>query len=149
MAEHYRHPEEPFDIICPKCGHRAVFRLTAGVSPKHETPRYREGAWHAAGPEWGVCQCDRCVSRTDHLLQWPNDAYWRTSVRGLDLWGHTRAEVSAMIAYVTSAERDLTRFPEHAYFLRHVPRPLLSAKRREEVVKRLSRLLEEKTCGKA
>ena len=143
MSEPYQHPGGPFDIVCPKCGKRASFRPTPDARPRQAPPRYGDGDWHSAGPEWGVCQCDHCVSRGEHALQWPKDAYWRTSVRGYDVWAHSRAEVSALIQFVSSADRDVSRHPEHANFLRRFPRPLLSAKARDEVVKRLTKLLVE------
>lgn len=145
MSEPYHHPAGPFDIACPTCGKRATFQLTPDARPNKEPPAYRDGVWHSAGPEWGICQCDHCVSRVQHALQWPKDAYWRTSVRGCDVWAHTRAEIGALLRFVASADRDLAQHPEHAYFLRRFPRELLSAKARDEVVKRLSKLLVERT----
>jgi len=146
MPERYQHPAEPIDIVCPKCGQHATFRLAPGDAPHPAAPRMRDDAWQAASPDWGLCQCDHCVARFDHALQWPHDAYWRTSVRGYDLWAHSRAEVAALIQFVGAKDRDLFHFPEHAYFLRRFPKPLLSAKKRDEVVKHLARLLEEKTA---
>jgi len=146
MSGRYEHPAGLIDIVCPKCGRRATFRLRAAGKPR-KPPRFRPGAWQSAGPDWGVCQCDHCVSRFDHALQWPHDAFWRTSVRGYDLWAHSRAEVGALIRYVASADRDLAAESEHDYFLRKIPRALLAAKARDEVVKRLTKLLEEKTLS--
>lgn len=143
MTERYRHPTGAFDIVCPKCGKRASFQLTPDARPRQAPPRYGDGVWHSAGPEWGVCQCDRCVSRFEHALQWPKDAYWRTLVRGCDVWAHTRAEVGALIRFVGSADRNLAQDPEHAYFLRRFPRALLLAKARDDVLKRLTRLLAD------
>ena len=145
--ERYQHPTDPIDIVCPKCGKRATFQLSPAGQEHATAPQYRDDAWHSAEPDWGSCQCDHCVSRFDHALQWPHDAFWRTSVRRYDLWAHNRAEIAALIQFIAAADRDLTYYPEHAYFLRHVPKQLLSAKAREEVVKQLTKLLEEKTLN--
>lgn len=145
MTESYQHPTSPIDIVCPKCGQHAVFQLSPEGAEHEAPPQYRDDVWQAAEPEWGTCQCDHCVSRFEHVLQWPHDAYWRTSVRRHDLWAHSRAEVAALIQFIGAKDRDLSNYPEYAYFLRHFPKPLLSAKARDEVVKHLTKLLEEKT----
>lgn len=141
IVEGYCHPQDAFDITCPKCGRCARFQLSDEVRIDKTPAKYRNNTRQMADQNWGRCQCDWCVSRFDHLLDWPADAFWQTSVGDDLLWAHTREELVLLKSFIESERHDPIAFPGHSYFLRHVPKAFLSAKRRETVIARIDRLL--------
>jgi len=92
--------------------------------------------------KWGVCTCGSCGYRAKHEFQWPEDAYYKTEVRGQMLWAWGRDEAEALRAYIASPDRKFTGIARtHFWFLRHVPKHFLEVKHRTEALKKLDRLL--------
>lgn len=89
-----------------------------------------------------MCQCDSCVSRFEHELDWPCDALWKTSVGNDLLWAHTRDELVALRQFIETEGREPDNNSPNYYFVRHVPKVFLNVKRRSTTLARISRLLE-------
>lgn len=91
--------------------------------------------------QWGVCTCPTCGYRKKHELRWPEEAYFVCEVKGEQLWAWDRKYVQILIDYIASKER---KPKQHGsmLFLLHIPTTFLLAKNRDEVLKKLRRLLE-------
>jgi hypothetical protein len=105
--------------------------------------------------EEGLLQCLACGRQGSHILDWPEDAYFKIDYRGRALWAHTRQDTQILRDFIASKERvhrgeEMLRHDGHrwvsrwrpAQFLRFVPSHFLTAKARDRVVKLLDRLLE-------
>lgn len=166
----------PIAIRCPRCGAEARMephsRWLRGEEARAAAEAGAEGVWDgrsfvvARYPRliswkhralrwynrelWGICRCPACGYLDRHRLCWPADAYWVVSIRGRTLWAWTRAHVTALRDFVASADRSMAGLPQGiARFLRHVPTEFLLAKRRDEVVRKLDRLLARGPEGAA
>jgi hypothetical protein len=99
---------------------------------------------------WGVCLCSSCGYRKKHRLQFPEDAYYKTEIRGQILWAWNRDQLEALRIYIASTNRKFTGVAAtHFWFLRHIPKHFLLVKHRTEALKKLDRLLAPKTSRKA
>lgn len=107
-------------IHCPKCGHEAQYR----------------------GRLRGLSTCGRCGHSNEHVLRWPQDAYYAVEVDGKTLWAWTRDAAIALKAFIASDNREPSDYGEHERFLRHVPKQFLFAKHRDIAVRRLQGLLD-------
>jgi hypothetical protein len=87
----------------------------------------------------GVLKCEQCHLVAPHDLAWPDDAYYRWDVRGHTLWAWSAEHAVALRDYLASEDRDRARYGEFAGFLRELPKEFLTAKVRDEAVKRISR----------
>lgn len=79
----------------------------------------------------GIVSCARCVGRRAHTLTWPADAYYQFQLPQGLLWAWSRDGVTALIAFLESAERDPSAHGDHCFFLRHIPKAFLGAKDRK------------------
>jgi hypothetical protein len=94
----------------------------------------------------GVSQCVRCCTRTKHVLDWPNDAYFKVTTRAGELWAWNRTFLVAARNYIQSIERDLSVHGAGTFlYLRAIPKVFLLVSNRDNVIRRISRLLEEAT----
>jgi hypothetical protein len=136
----YDHPRTAFEIHCPKCGAPATFKLSATARLRNIPKHWKNSPFLNVG-NWGVCQCDACVSRFDHKLNWPADACWKVCLREGVLWGHTRGHIVALRDYITANRHNPLKH-RYPYYLQHVPKEFLAAKRRQKIVAALTHLLE-------
>jgi hypothetical protein len=88
----------------------------------------------------GLCRCGSCGYLNRHVLDWPAEAFYAVSIRGRTLWRWSRKHALALRAYVAATDR--ARVPG-ARWLSRVPRDFLAARNRDELVKKLDRLLTE------
>jgi hypothetical protein len=94
------------------------------------------------GEMWGICRCGSCGHLGKHRLNWPADAFYAASIRGRTLWAWTRSHVVALRDFVASEHRHVAGLPYGtAQWVKRVPKEILFAKNRAEVVKKLDRLL--------
>jgi hypothetical protein len=107
-------------IHCPKCGHEAEYR-----------------GWLR-----GVSTCDTCGNSNEHVLSWPEDAYYGVEVDSKILWAWTRDAAIALKEFIASDNREPRDYGGHDRFLRHIPKEFLLAKHRDIAVRRLQRLLD-------
>jgi hypothetical protein len=93
------------------------------------------------GPQnLGAILCPACGRRARHTLRWPEDAYYACTIKDQRLWAWTREQCFILKDYIASGDRD--RHGRGAFpFLLHVPAVFLKAKVRDQVVKKLGRLL--------
>lgn len=94
------------------------------------------------GEMWGICRCGACGHLGKHRLSWPADAFYAASIHGRTLWAWTRSHVVALRDFVASEHRHVAGLPYGiARWVKRVPKEILFAKNRAEVVKKLDRLL--------
>lgn len=95
---------------------------------------------------WGVCTCGTCGYRQKRRLHWPEEAYYKTEIRGEVLWAWTREQAEALRLHIAAKDRKLPRAARggHFWFLRHIPKHFLEVKNRTEALKKLDRLLTVK-----
>jgi hypothetical protein len=157
-----------YAIRCPRCGREAAFERptivhTRGDAKTAAADPSLQGRWrgktvyevlrypHLLG--WkeivrtrdmfkraGICRCGSCGYLNRHLLDWPAEAFYAVSIRGRTLWMWSREHVLSLRAYVAATDR--ARVPG-ARWLSRVPREFLAARNRDELVKKLDRLLAE------
>jgi len=158
-----------FSIRCPRCGGEATFdfpfELLNEWSEELESWRVdttveilRWGGWFvvAKHPDlfpWkepsggyrrsdqGVCYCQNCSTRFEHLLEWPSDAYFYCEVKGKLLWAWSREHVKVLKSFIQSKNRKIEDYPGYGLFLHHIPKHFMLAKNRDLVVKKLEKLL--------
>jgi hypothetical protein len=90
----------------------------------------------------GVVRCTGCHTVYVHDLDWPSDAYYQWSVRGLTFWAWSTEHARVLLEFISSAEREASRFPFYRRSLERLPQPVISAKNRDLVVRHLRRALE-------
>ena len=88
----------------------------------------------------GSVDCDQCGLRQLHQLKWPQDAYYQIEYKGQILWAFHRETANELKEYILSKDRDRTKFQWHSFLL-HVPMIFLKQNAREEIVKKLEKLL--------
>ena len=130
------------DVRCPRCGSAATFAPSAEVKLRHTPKHLKINYWQHPGT-WGVCQCDRCVSRFDHLLRWPADAWWAVAVAEGVLWAYTRAHAAALLAYIDAERRHPAARPPFYWYLFRVPKRFLASTRRRRIARALRNLLRD------
>lgn len=90
---------------------------------------------------WGICKCPKCGYLNKHKLNWPDDAYYKIVVSGKVLWGWNRKNICDLRDYFLAKDRKRWA---HWYSIRQIPTEFKLAKHRDEVVKKLEKLLREK-----
>ena len=108
---------------------------------------YSSGFWNhskylyrAHGCDWGTADCRECGLRQKHILVWPNEALYQIEFRRRTLWAFDRESALAIRDYIASMHRKQAAFKWQSLLL-HIPKQFLDAKARDEIVKRLNRLL--------
>jgi hypothetical protein len=154
-------------IRCPKCGQKAFydkpFTFLAKKKGIPETngrqlhiwggyyviekypsifawhpPRRGEGYQHGQG----VVRCTPCYIVCIHTLDWPQDAFYRWTIRGHILWAWSEDHARVLLTYLGGTERNLARFPEYSYHLRRLPKVFLTANVRQRIAKQIQAILE-------
>jgi len=110
----------------PKQSHQALYRWPGWDS------------WGTSGVR-GVVKCEHCHLIAAHDLSWPEDAYYRWEIRGHTLWAWSAEHAVALRDYLASEDRDRAAYGEFEGTLRRLPKDFLTAKVRDEAVKRISR----------
>ncbi len=88
----------------------------------------------------GAYSCQFCGVKRKHQLQWYNDAYYKTQVKGHCLWAFDRPSLLALKSYIASHDRDAFRYG-YSMFLLHIPTLFKTKKNRILVVSQLDKLL--------
>ena len=91
-------------------------------------------------PRQGVVKCPHCYLLIKHRLEWPADAYYQWDIRGVTLWAWCTEHACVLLGFLAASERDVARFP--GWGLHKLPREIISAKNRDEVVKRITATLQ-------
>lgn len=139
-----------FEDSCGGRWHGAVFYhglRGSTLSMIRDLPEgYRPEDWEHSryllrshGLDIGSVTCHACGCRKKHSLNWPDEAYFQIAYRGKVLWAFDRESATVLLDYIRSGIRQRDR--EWRAFLRHVPSHFLQKKAREEVTKKLGKLL--------
>lgn len=85
----------------------------------------------------GVVRCRECHLVGVHVLRWPADAYFQWAIRGARLWAWNAEHARVLLHYVGALQRDPRRFPFYRRSLRELPAPILAARSRELVARKV------------
>jgi len=131
--------------------HGAVFyhglrgRSSAAISDLPEG--YRVEDWDHSpylyrthGIDVGAVVCGSCGYRKKHRLSWPDEAFFQVDYKGEVLWAFDRESATELLDHIRSEDRNRERAKWRA-FLRHVPSHFLKKKARDDVSKKLRKLL--------
>jgi hypothetical protein len=91
------------------------------------------------GYDIGTVTCQGCGCRRKHALTWPADAFFQIDYKGKALWAFDRESTTVLLDYVRSESRK--RDSRWKSFLLHIPSHFLTKKAREEVTRKLERVL--------
>jgi len=130
-----------------------IHDLPEGFSAKMWRHRY----WHVTLPpelkNSGTIRCTKCLIQKKHKLNWPEDAYFKIQYKGQTLWAYDRKYALKLLNYIKSDERkkrivgykgnSQNTFISQDWFLRHIPEHFQTAKARPEIVKKLTKLLQD------
>ncbi|WP_193368082.1 hypothetical protein [Pelagibius marinus] len=124
--------------------HGAVFYHGLGGITLGEVSDLPEGCraedWHHShGLSAGSVTCHACGCRRMHTLKWPDEAYFQIDYKGKVLWAFDRESATVLLDYVRSETRQ--RDGKWKAFLLHIPSHFLKKKGREEISKKLGKLL--------
>lgn len=104
-------------------------------------PRGRTPAYMIQG-EFGVVRCPECHHVAAGPLCWPRDAYFQWEIRGVRLWAQDAEHARVLLDYVGSQLRDPWKYGgEYARSLQRLPAPVLAARNRALVVRRIAERL--------
>jgi hypothetical protein len=157
-------PFDYFEIRCPRCGGRAVWEEPfILVYPGEIPPEEREGLipWgtrlvYEKFPSvirWtppprgegyqhhqrGVVRCMACHAVMVRRLEWPKDALFQWSVRGVTLYARDDEHARVLLHYIGSTLRDPNRYGEYyRYGLQRLPREVLDGHARERLSKQIA-----------
>ncbi len=133
----------PADVQSPthNWGSYLVVELYPAIMP-WSPPSRGAGYTHSAG----VVLCPVCHLAASHKLDWPEDAFYRWDIRGNTLWACSAEHARAILAFLSSAERNENLFGPYARSLRKLPSEFLSAKVRERIAKAIRRSLPDTDC---
>ncbi|MFN8528965.1 MAG: hypothetical protein U0670_10165 [Anaerolineae bacterium] len=152
-------------IKCQHCGGRATYqnafksvRSPEGYDPAHVHPfgstyvveRFPSMiAWVVGTRSYssygrGVASCEDCRATYVVDLVLPEHLYYRWMIRGKLLYAYNRDHAVDLLDYVESTDRDLKKYGyQAALWLKRTPKEFLSAKVRDEVVKKIRKSLKE------
>ena len=101
---------------------------------------HSEYLYPSHGCDWGGVECLECGLRRKHALVWPDEALYQVEFRRNTLWAFDRESALDIRDFIASSERNRAAFKWSSLLL-HIPKEFLAAKARDEIVKRLNRLL--------
>jgi len=91
----------------------------------------------------GVVLCGVCHHAGKHRLNWPADALFGWSIRGVPLWAHDREHARVLLHYIGGALRDPLRHPRYARSLRKLPATIIAARNRERITRKIQGTLRD------
>ena len=87
----------------------------------------------------GIAKCFSCLALTVTNLDWPATAFWQWAVRGDLLWALNREHANDIYEFINSDSRK--PFGRYARNLSRLPKAFQDAKRRDSILKTLSKSL--------
>lgn len=153
-------------LVCPQCTHLASFEAPYWLIPQGEPApgsgpvvQWKERLVQARFPgqvPWddpcnaacqpsarsktlGVAVCSACGLVRRHLLDWPNDAFFKCDIQGRTLWAWNRSQLQA-IRDSLQGTRDSREQSENRHA--KIPRHFQISKHRDQVLEAAARLLE-------
>lgn len=88
----------------------------------------------------GVVTCSSCFMKAKYMLKWPEDAYYYIEYKGQLLWAYHLDAFISIYDYIQSKQRH-RRKSGHVIYLLHIPHHFLTQHARNEVIKKMHRLL--------
>jgi len=82
----------------------------------------------------GQITCSACGLQCRDILTWPADAYFKIDYKGETLWAYNRRWAGMLRNFIEDGE-------SHASIFRKIPAHFRNAKARDEVIKRLDKIL--------
>jgi hypothetical protein len=104
--------------------------------------------WVAPGPGQnyarylGVTQCRECHAQYAYEVSWPDDAYFQWEIRGHTLWACNREHAQVLLEFISSKVREPHHFPGYEKSLTKLPTEFIGSKVRDDVIKAITRTLE-------
>jgi hypothetical protein len=135
---HYKH----YAVYYPRLhgrGVKPIRDLLEGYSPEDWAPAKYWKEYKGRRP--GTIYCAACGLLRKHNLDWPKDAFYQIAIRGRTLWAYNRAYAQELQEFIQSSDRKQERF-KSMLALDVVPTRFLTAKVRDEAVKKLGALLQ-------
>ncbi len=124
-------------VRCPQCGQQAAFQSAIARRPLLSlVPVAQER--HLEARRQGTIRCPACGREAAHRLTWPDDAYFQWPIRGSLLWAWSADHARVLLAYLGSLQRDPTQFPGYEVSLEQLPKAVITAKARAQVVKQIA-----------
>lgn len=115
-----------------------IRELPEGYAPSDWA--HSQYVYRSSNLDIGSTDCDQCGNRQLHQLKWPQDAYYQIEYKGQILWAFNRETAKELKEYILSVDRDRTKFQWQSFLL-HVPTVFLKQNSRDEIVKKLKKLL--------
>ena len=143
MTEIYEHAllHGPLDIVCPRCGGRAVF------STRHNkalpvTLKTADGTIKADNRD-GQVRCTACSHVAAHTLAWPDQAWFQVEYKGQVLWAKDQAMMIEIRRFIAAgADRNaIGKTSEWWRYLLRIPSIFLSARARDPILKKIDKHL--------
>ena len=97
---------------------------------------------HSYGLDLGSTYCLKCHTSGKHELSWPKEAYFSIEYRGKVLWAFHRESTVELRDYIASSQRRISDFAWESFLL-HIPSEFKHKSARDQVVKKLNKLLRE------
>lgn len=117
---------------------KAITQLPEGYEPENwEHSKYLMRS-HCS--DLGSLRCDTCKTNLKHVLNWPDDAFYSLDHKNDILWAYNRASAVDLYNFIDGAERKVDDY-QWRNFLFHIPTVFKTKKARDNVVKKLGRLL--------
>jgi hypothetical protein len=92
--------------------------------------------------EYGVVRCPECHLVAARSLRWPAEAFFRWSIRGVELWAWNAEHAQVLLDYIGSQLRDPWRYRGgYGRGLQKLPATILAARNRAELVRRITESL--------
>ena len=121
--------------------HRSNLESIQGLPDKYSSSEWEHSRYWLHTTDKGTSTCMECQKRRKSVLNWPEDAWYQVEVRGKVLWAFDRPSLIALRNYIAATERNKVRRESYTAFLLNVPTHFLTAKVRDETVKKLNQLL--------
>ena len=128
----------------------AVYRYGLGAPAPENLPELTpdeartlpmDGPWPPHDVEGSVL-CDTCGHRAPHRVNWPAEAFYQIEHRGQGLWAWHRAGAEAALRMAETPGMKPQDAPLHEDYLKRLPTAFFTAKARDDVARKLRRLLE-------
>ncbi len=117
---------------------KAIRELPEGYKPKDWN--HSKYLMRNHNTDLGAVSCSHCQTRKPYILQWPNDAFYSISIKGEILWAFNRESAVDLRDYIASGERKTEKY-KWASFLLHVPTAFKKQNTRDNVVKKINKVL--------
>ncbi len=119
--------------------------------PKHCAPKkWQQGVIYpniTLHKSLGTIRCNICKSISKYELTWPEEAFFQIEYKGKNLWAYDRNTAIQLLNYIKSNDRSKRvessseNYVTQDYFLRKIPEQFQTAKARNEIVKKLRKIL--------